>query len=691
MRTTCRFDRRCGIALALLLLCALVIACQAAPEPTPRPPALTGSPTTTLTPSPPSITRLSDADQGATVFANATAVKATFVADHPTMLPEVAATRQAVALATIWAKETVIAKTPTSTPTPLPPSDSTPTPTPQPFTANDGARPLGALMRLGIGYIIDSDLSPDGTLLALGTSTGIYVYRVDGFERVWRHYTRLPVRSVAWSPDGMRLLTGSGIDGDLILWNTTTGEKVRQLDGWHDGAWSPDGSMIAVEIIPPHTSEEQGCGVQIYDGWNGLPLRTLNILLKYWYGRSIWDIAWSLDSRTLAASTFDSTVYLWDAQSGDVLHKFDTSGCSSGFHKLVFNPDGTQLAALQCGGASSGDALAWDVKSGKEIQGVVQGFPAPRVVEWSPDETRVALIDDADDSELVVVDTDTGQPIYRAPGDAFGISWSPDGTRLALFGYMATTVLDVADGKRLMVLAADEIVPHLIWLPDSRRALAIYLQDVTVLDTPTGQILQGFSTYLPVNNVAWLPDGKMLALSGSGGYHFWELTTGQVTQTPPAGIDVPSLFTSQVNPPQVQSPDGKLIATGEMGGGCGDGPYGGGCFKTRGSVIIRDAVTDEELVEVSFPSTGITSLVWSPDGTMLAVGLGRSVYFWPDDLAATGIADNEIVVIDPITGNQLLRLPGHSGNVLGLAFSPDGQRLASASSDGTVILWDVTQ
>ena len=82
-----------------------------------------------------------------------------------------------------------------------------------------------------------------------------------------------------------------------------------------------------------------------------------------------------------------------------------------------------------------------------------------------------------------------------------------------------------------------------------------------------------------------------------------------------------------------------------------------------------------DLLTLGGHTDAVNGVAYSPDGTRLA----------------SASSDGTVRVWDAITGQEVLPpLRGHTGEVYAVAYSPDGKKLASASHDKTVRVWDAT-
>ncbi len=150
--------------------------------------------------------------------------------------------------------------------------------------------------------------------------------------------------------------------------------------------------------------------------------------------------------------------------------------------------------------------------------------------------------------------------------------------------------------------------------------------------------------------LAWSPDGRKLAAGGHNGtVHLWDTGSGRELAVL-SGRDSWAL-------PWPSAPTARAWRPGD----------------SAGTISIWDANTGRTIANVVHPG-GVGAGAWSPD----------------DQLLATGHFDGTVTISGIQAGDQIVTLRGTFASITDMAWSPDGIRLAAASSyDFSIRIWEV--
>ena len=601
--------------------------------------------------------------------------------------------------------------------------------------------PEGAIARFGKGYVNDVKYSPDGTRLAVATSIGVWLYDTSTDTEL-ALLSEAPdyVETIAFSPDSRTLASSGYLPNSIIrLWDTDTGKLRDTLDGYEEEisvlAFSPDGAILASSGGGPdfpirlwHVADRQLQNTFFgHDGWisalsfsadgetlasgsNDNTIRLWDVhtgkvrLLLKEHRDDVSSVAFSSDGKTFASGSDDGTIRLWDVRTGGTLAVLNEQArFRDAVNMIAFSPDGTILAS-----AKAEKIWLWNTHT-KQLSGILEGHVRDVfAIAFSPDGKTIASA--SWDWTLRLWNTFTGKPrkiFGEHPSSANTVAFSPDGKTIAS-----------ANGG-LIRMWDTQSASFRLWYARTGEHLAHYIDHIdqvyAVVFSPNGKLLasSGFDSRLRLwdagtghhittlrgggSAVAFSPNGKLLAnvhggdgITGTIG--LWDPHTGELRYVlgPYHGLLNCVAF----------SPDGKTLASGGQ----------------DSEIILWDIPTAQRRLSLTTQHTGaVYSVAFSPDGKTLASGSQdqtlqlwdpntgehratlrypgyvTSVAFSPDEtLLAVGSSNwvnGQIQLLDTKTLQPRETLMGHTEEIAALAFSPDGRTLASASCDGTILLW----
>ena len=506
--------------------------------------------------------------------------------------------------------------------------------------------PKAAKARFGKGGITTIQFSPDGTLLAVGSNIGVWLYDVETGEEKSLFGSGM-CEALRFSPDG-RFLSISSEETLIQLWEIATEREVPLIDLYGNASvlrFSSDGKTLIglssgghAAITRLNIESGKGKTKHLKTGLFGIGL----------FSSEDFNGVYAMTSDKIAIGKRNGMIQLWDVATRKKLWTLrghvdlPLQPLDKPVHRLfknnwvlavAFSPDGTKLAS-----GSTDTTVRLSDTTGNTDSMTLQKHTGPtNVLAFSADGKMLAS--GSTDKTVQLWDTTTGEPLATLTGHINGITalaFSPDGN----------TLVSGSTGGTLR-----------FWQ--------------TATGAPADTLITGHTQSIKAATF-FQNSSTLVSAAFNGEITFWDVETAQKSTVQNSGHR--DWYTALAF-----SPDGTKLVSAAADGTIVFGRFPSST-KPDNLTRLTDVSTGDELATLQ---RGSSKLIFSPDDrtkTVATGGVGH-VRLWNTE---TG---DELVIpiLDPLPLGRHHNMP----TILALAFSPDGRWLVSGTTEGEIRMWDV--